>query len=805
MGFSDIFDPIVNGLEQRRQTLIRERVQTLSNDLSNRWTEKVNVHQMDMEQQGKIGEGYSDEQSRWFQEEESKILSQIKDPRVKEQFKQSSSGLRTSFTVATKKKEIDYMLGQEVNGVKSDVNFQLGLMSSAQDGAALEMDFKTNILPNINRKIDGATNEELRNSFKENYALSFENYVDSSLSLLEQQINRGSITQEDYKQRLSNLQTFITKDPEFYRNIPDDKFARILGKVRTSNEQSSETYKVLRNAKILSDLPALKQVKKSNAQPFAPEEIDAITSAYSPEKQAEARLDLEAFNAAVPYYQAKNEANIPAMLAAKQEIEREIRDLTGSANPGARLTILQKTQADLTADLNEASKLSSENYYEFIRNSPKIRLAEQMAEIDPKGYNLVIDAVIDVANQNNEPLTYVEFLSNDQANAFANNLSSEGVTSTEARTLVDGIYTKFDRTYPGGNVADNVIRQVSKKLGGGAQAAMNYYDDPKSFQIFWDSTSMKPEVRKEMISNLSTKGVTEEKLKKLVNASFVDLFSGLDQEQQSTHRDLAVSAAAYILSSPNATYDKKIGQITNVNDAIKFVHDKMVKDTYGIVQTKDKNIRVPKKVKGTDYTLAANVTKDPSFRQSTIDWFNNQNPNLKLHGDFSDKLVLDERTKSFLNNINKQKLHEAIRVKTSGDGMGVQLYMSVAAGQEIPIVFKGIGEAVIPFNVIQTHKAFLAPYSAATSFGLFFNKNQVVKDSRKDAKKAVEEDVKARKKIQERNQIINDNTFFDSIDSKALEDQASNLTNEAKQIQGNLQTLEAEMAASEKVIKEALE
>lgn len=803
MGFSDIFDPIVDGLEQRRKTLIQEQIQTETNNISNQWLEKVNVHAMEMEQQGNIGAGYSDEQAQWFKEEESKLLAQIRDPRIKEKFKQSSSNIRSNFAVSSKKQEIEYLLAKESQGVEADVNFQMGLMSSAKDTATLDMDFKNVILPNINSKIDNATNEALREGFKQKYAITTTNYVDNDLSLLEQEIYNGTIKEEDYRERLNNLQEFITKDPDFYRNIPNDTFSRILNKVRGAVENSAEKFSVIRSAKIIQDLPAMKQSRQVNGEPFTPDETEVIVNSYSPEKREAARIDIESFNETIPYYQAKNLANIPAMLAAKQEIDKEVRRLLELKNPGIRLTVLQQAQATLTKDLSDTSKLAQDNYYEFVRNHPDVRAAERLSEIDARGDALVIDAVIKVAKQNNEELTFVEFLDEGKASGLANGLLAEGTTPSEASVLIQGILQKYDKPYEGGNVADNVLRQVASKLSSGTQAAMDYYDTPTTFAVLWGSmVSMKDKSKAEVYEGL---GITETDLTNKVDNKFKDFFATLDQGQTNSRRELAKGAVAYILSSPSSILNKKLETVDDLNKAVNFVHDAMVKDAYSLVDdNREKVVRIPKKVKGTNYDLAANIVADPGFKQSALDWFQTQDPTIKLSGDFTDQLVLTDEQRKFVNKINKEKLIESIGIKTSRDGVGVQLVMRIANGEEQPVVFRNTGEAVIPFDVIQSHRAFIGPYQAGTTEELFnlniFQRATTSKDSkaRKEAKEAI-------KRGNEVEDLVNEDTFFDDVDVKSLEDEALGLTRESKSIQSNLEALQREMESNTQSIEDLLQ
>jgi hypothetical protein len=802
MGFSDIFDPIVDGLEQRRKSLIQEQIQTETNNLSNQWLEKVNIHAMEMEQQGQIGAGYSEQQTQWFKEEESKILAQIKDARVRESFKQSSSNIRANFNISAKKQEIEHLMVQESRGVEADVNFQMGLISSAKNGAELDMNFKNVILGNNNNKIDNATNEDLRESFKETYAISAVNYVDTNLSLLDQEINNGTIKEEDYRARLANLQEFVTKDKGFYRNIPNKTFSSILTKVRGANENSSERFRNLRNNKIIKDLPAMKQSKIASGEVFTPDETEVVVNSYSQENREAARIDIEAFNSTIPYFDAKNFANIPGMIEEKQKIDKEVTRLLELKNPGLRLTVLQQAQAALTKDLNDTNKLAQENYFEFVRNHPTVKTAINMSETSAMGYDLVMDAVIEVATETQQELTFVEFIDDTTAGSLASNLLSEGVTSSDARGVVAGILQKYDKQYPGGNVADNVIRQVSEKLGPAGQAVMGYYDSPATFNVLWDAmVAAQSKSKEELYNGL---GETSTDLDTRVNKKFDPLFGTLDQEQTNAHRELAKVAIASIMSSPNNVYNKKMELVDSLGKATNFVYDAMVKDAYAIVDdNRNKSVRVPRNVKGTDYTLASNIIRDSGFKQSVLDWFQTQDPDISLSGDIVDAMVIDDKTREFLKDINKEKLIESLSLKTSRDGMGVQLMMRIANGVEQPVVLKKLGEAVIPFDTIQSHRAFVGPYQTALSedtfslnvFGSSVGKNSKV---RKEAKEAIRRDMETRK-------LINEDTFFDGVNTRQIEEEALGLTNDSKSVQENLDLLQQEIDASNADIRDLLQ
>ena len=807
MGFSDIFDPIVDGLEQRRKSLIQEQIQTETSNLSNQWLEKVNTHAMEMEQQGKIGANYSEEQAQWFKEEESKVLAQIKDVRVRENFKQSSNNIRSNFTVSAKKQEIEHLMAQEARGVEADVNYQMGLISSAKNGAELEMNFKNVILGNNNNKIDNATNENLRESFKGTYAISAVNYIDTDLSLLDQEINNGTITEEDYKARLANLQEFVTKDQDFYRNIPNKTFSDILKKVRGANENSSERFRNLRNNKLIKDLPAMKQSRIASSEAFTPDEVEVIVNSYSPENREAARVDMEAFNSMIPYFEAKNFANIPGMLEEKRNIDKEVSRLLELKNPGLRLTVLQQAQAALTKDLNDTNKLAQENYFDFVRNHPTVKTAIKLAETAPEGYGVVIDAVIEVATETQQELTFVEFIDNGVAASLAGNLLSEGVTSTEARGVIAGVLQKYDKQYPGGNVADNVLRQISSKLGPAGQAVMGYYDSPTTFNVLWDAmVAAQSKSKEELYNGL---GETSTDLDTRVNKKFDSLFGTLDQEQTNAHRELAKVAIASIMSSPNNVYNSKMELVDDIGKATNFVYDAMVKNAYVVVDdNRNKSVRVPRNVKGSDYTLASSIIRDSGFKQSVLDWFQTQDPNIKLAGDIVDAMVFDDKTKAFIKDISKEKLIESLSLKTSRDGMGVQLMMRIANGVEQPVVFEKTGEAVIPFDTIQSHRAFVGPYQAAikktditspyaatrAAFGYEISKDS---PARQEAKKAIKRDMQVK-------ELINKDTFFDGVNTKQLEEESLGLTNDSQSVQENLNLLQQEIDASNADIRDLL-
>lgn len=795
MSFSDIFDPITRELDQKRTQLINDQIESESTKVINNWTEAVNIRAMEAEQNGEIGIGYTEKQKQWYDQEYSKILSGIKDKRIRTNFEQGSAGLSLTFGLANRQKEISFLKDKEIKDVNNDINYQIGSMGSIQDSASLMMHFRNVLLPNINRKIDSTMDPDLQESLRQKYATSFGSYVDNALSLLKDDVNTGKLNEESYKVQLDELLQYTTKNPDFYKNQDSGNFAKIVSTLKTKINSATEDFKDIGDARLLQNLEGNKQSAITNGEELPPDYIDAVVSATPAEKRELMRMNLEGFNKAMPYYQAKNNADLNGMMNTVATIKAELIKASEQKYPGAKLEILQSALAEVMKDYKATAKLATENYYDFIRNTPEVRAAEALSDISPEGNGVIIDAVLTVAKKNNEDPAFIEFLPSEKVDAYVSQLNRPEATSTEVRVMIDNLLQTWDRPYEGGNVATNVIRQVGEKLGSSGMAAFDYYDDLKTFEVFWNSGKMSKEDKTKLYQGLPNG--FKNKIQDGVNSKLKDFLTTLPTlEQRNAYSALGQDVAAYVLAKGDVK-NKKGETVDSLGKALNYVKDEMLKDKYSIVKEGDqKLVRVPKEVRGQNYEFAAEIIADPGFKQSVIDWFQYQNPDIKLQGDIVDQMVLTPEAKEKLKGINQEKLLESFLIRTSSDGMGIEL-MAYLSDEPEPVLLKGIGPASISFNTIQSHRAFVAPFEAGQTsiFTRTSEKLNKQEKGRSEARNLIKEEAQKKK-------IFNESTTFDTVNADDITNQALDLTQESESVTENLKTLDAEMAEMEQVMKD---
>lgn len=708
-GFGDAFLQTANVLGQKRDQMINQAVASETSKTFNAFQEKADLFLAEQDLNDPDPFTFFDRNKEQYENIVSDFMDSIPDKEVRQKFTGLVNNHRTSFSETAFKMQTSKLKRNQQETFQDDSASESAILASLPSDE-IDMHFEGLTLQKMKMNVDSAF-PELKDAIRKGYAPTVRTYLDSKINRADELLAENKIDFQDYKTEIDILQQKLNSTPEMFQALGADTTRAYNNAISNMKQTGLEKAQARRRARLTADLPGYElSVKQGEGLDLNYHNEMRMAFAGTPQ-EATVDKNLRILEETADIYESRRLGEYQTTV----DISKESRlAFENSKATGIEREIQAAKAIAAQQVVQQSGKILSVNPYQYLKDSPEIKLAEFSAS-QTGDLTQLVQTVANKTKSLGISESRVTFLKNEALQQMT--IDFDNADTETLKGIGRALKQKYNIQFgDNGNAYKNIVNQMVEHFSGeekhGDKAIAFHYVNTPAFNSIMEATDLK--LNKAEVENLLPAGVKLDDVRKQVQVDLEDFTNSviaqepspkIAQQIKNSYIELGIKMAINKLLDPNTSLTK----VGNLDQASNMVKKELVDSLFLRVKSEDGifgsplvNLRLPKEAQGLNLDHLQRIIKTPDFRDHFIKYAT-QGLGVKSLEDNVTSLLdgaKDRGAGLFKEEIKLKNIIGNSALVTSADERGVMIIVKYQ-NQVLPLLDNDGKELVVPFSKIQ--------------------------------------------------------------------------------------------------------